>query len=129
VRLTRANFRTGRLEISAYVPVVNFTAFLKSQLWRLRKTGPDKLPLGSFRLQLPGNPNAVNAALCSGRFPGVFTPYPLDHIYPQSDPEKRVLYQCSPTGCMIPGWKEPAQAFDELKQQEGRRPEFRQPVQ
>jgi hypothetical protein len=41
---------------------------------------------------LPGNPNAISAALASGRFPGVFAPYPVEDIYPAGDPENDLLY-------------------------------------
>lgn len=92
VRLTRANYRTGRLEISAYVTAGDFLRFMKKQAWRLQKYDPDRLPLGSFRLQVPGNPNAINAALCSGRFPGVFTPFSIQDIYPEGDLENALLY-------------------------------------
>lgn len=92
VRLTRANYRTGRLEISSYVTPLNFVRFLQKQAWRLQKNDPEKIPLGSFRLQVPGNPNAINAALCSGRFPGVFSPFPIDDIYPADDIENNLLY-------------------------------------
>jgi predicted acylesterase/phospholipase RssA len=109
VRLTRANYRTGRLEISAYVPVEDFVRFLEKQAWRIDVTGPDKLPLGSFRIQVPGNPGAVSAALCSGRFPGVFRPYPLERIYPQDDPENRLLYH------MLKDWLGHPQAEAEIK--------------
>jgi hypothetical protein len=92
VRLTRANFRTGRLEMSTYVPIDSFVRFMEKQAWRLQVANPDQIPLGSFRLQIPGNPNAINAAVCSGRFPGVFSPYPITSIYPASDPENALLY-------------------------------------
>ena len=98
VRLTRANYRTGRLEISAYVPPENFVRFMHRQAWRLQKSDPDAIPLGSFRLQVPGNPKAIDAAICSGRFPGVFTPFPLSDIYPEGDPENALLYQ------LLRGW-------------------------
>jgi hypothetical protein len=98
VRLTRANYRTGRLEISAYIPIGDFVRFMQKQAWRLQKYDPDKIPLGSFRLQVPGNPNAINAAICSGRFPGVFTPFPIQDIYPASDPENALLHR------MLTGW-------------------------
>ena len=91
VRLTRANYRTGRLEISAWIEIEDFVRFMQKQAWKLKAFGPDKLPLGSFRLQVPGNPNAINAALCSGRFPGVFTPYRIEDIYPGADPENLFL--------------------------------------
>jgi predicted acylesterase/phospholipase RssA len=120
VRLTRANYRTGRLEISAWVTVENFVRFLQRQAWRLRAYGPDKLPLGSFRLQVPGNPNAIQAALCSGRFPGVFAPYPIDALYPAGDPENHLLKQ------LLAGWLEDPgvekslqQAFHRLNPPEG----------
>jgi hypothetical protein len=92
VRLTRANYRTGRLELSTYVPLEGFVRFMEKQAWRLQAYGPDKIPLGSFRLLVPGNPVAINAALCSGRFPGVFAPFPISDIYSKSDPENEILY-------------------------------------
>ncbi len=93
VRLTRANFRTGRLEISSYVTLQEFAAFLNKHAWRIDAFGPEKIPLGSFRLKVPGNPLALNAAICSGRFPGVFRPYRLEDIYPESDDDNRMLYR------------------------------------
>jgi predicted acylesterase/phospholipase RssA len=92
VRVTRANYRTGRLEISAYLSIQDFVRYLWKQAYRLEKADPDKIPLGSFRLQLPGNPNAINSALASGRFPGVLPPYPVEDLYPQADPENGLLY-------------------------------------
>jgi hypothetical protein len=91
VRVTRANYRTGRLEISAFLSNEDFVRYLQRQAWRLQRGDPESLPLGSFRLQLPGNPNAVNAALASGRFPGVFMPYPITEIYPLDEPENVLL--------------------------------------
>ena len=91
VRLTRANYRTGRLEISAYLSMEDFVNFMEKQAWRLKVFGPEKLPLGSFRLVVPGNPNAIKAALCSGRFPGVFVPFPIEDLYPTSDPDNLLL--------------------------------------
>jgi hypothetical protein len=110
VRLTRANYRTGRLEISAYVPLENFVRFMHKQAWRLQKYGPEAVPLGSFRLQVPGNPLAIDAAICSGRFPGVFTPFPLSDIYPESDAENAMLYR------LLRGWLGDPQVEDELTQ-------------
>jgi hypothetical protein len=92
VRLTRANYRTGRLEISAYLSPEDFVRYMEKQAFRVEKADPEKMPLGSFRLQLPGNPNAIKAALTSGRFPGVFTPYPIEGIYSADDPENSLLY-------------------------------------
>ena len=92
VRLTRANYRTGRLEISNYLSMDNFVRWLDRQAWRLQSGDPDEIPLGSFRIQMPGNPNALNAALASGRFPGVFCPYPISAIYPADDPENAPLH-------------------------------------
>jgi hypothetical protein len=92
VRVTRANYRTGRLEVSAYISLQQFAIFMKKQAWRLQAYGAEKIPLGSFRLQVPGNPNAINAGICSGRFPGVFAPYPIDYLYPENDPENILLY-------------------------------------
>jgi hypothetical protein len=92
VRLTRANYRTGRLEISGYLSQTDFIRWLERQAWRLQSGDPDQIPLGSFRLQMPGNANAINAGLASGRFPGVFAPYPITAIYPIADPENGPLY-------------------------------------
>ncbi|MCK4900785.1 MAG: hypothetical protein KAS38_18540, partial [Anaerolineales bacterium] len=92
VRLTRANYRTGRLEISGYLSQADFIRWLDRQAWRLQSGDPDKIPLGSFRLQMPGNANAINAGLASGRFPGVFAAYPITSIYPSTDPENEPLY-------------------------------------
>lgn len=93
VRLTRANYRTGRLEIASYLSSQDFLKFMRKQAWRLQKADPEKMPLGSFRLQLPGNPKAVKAALASGRFPGVFAPFPFREIYPSEFKENQLLYQ------------------------------------
>jgi len=92
VRLTRANYRTGRLELSSYVTPQEFAAFLDKHAWRIDNFGPENIPLGSFRLKVPGNPLALNAAICSGRFPGVFRPYKLEDMYPESDKDNRLLY-------------------------------------
>ena len=81
VRLTRTNFRTGRLEVSAHSTAGQFAAFLKKH-WIILDKKDGLLPaLGNARLQTVGNPNAVYAALASGRFPGVFSPLPVDKIY------------------------------------------------
>jgi hypothetical protein len=93
VRLTRANYRTGRLEVSAYQSTEDFVRYLRRQAWRLQSTDPESVPLASFRLQVPGNPNAVNAALASGRFPAVLEPYPVEQIYPAADPENGLLHK------------------------------------
>ena len=93
VRLTRANYRTGRLEIAGYLSSKDFLKFMRKQAWRLQKADPEKMPLGSFRLQLPGNPKAIKAALASGRFPGVFAPFPFREIYPPEYKENQLLYQ------------------------------------
>lgn len=92
VRLTRANYRTGRLEVSTYLSVEDFLRYMEKQAWRLEVSDPEKMPLGSFRLQLPGNPNAVKAALASGRFPGVFAPFAFKDIYPTDLSENGFLY-------------------------------------
>ena len=91
VRLTRANYRTGRLEISSYLSAEDFLAFMETQAWRLNATDPDMIPLGSFRLQLPGNPFALQAALASGRFPGVFAPFPFQALFPEDQSENQLL--------------------------------------
>ncbi len=93
VRLTRANFRTGRLEISAYLEPVDFAIYLANQIWRWEKTPKKGFPLGSHRLHLPGNPNAIAAAMASGRFPGVLAPYPVEKLYPSSDPRNQMLHK------------------------------------
>ena len=93
VRLTRANYRTGRLEVSAYISQESFIKYMKKQAWRLAVSDAEKMPLGSFRLELPGNPNVIKAALASGRFPGVFAPFPFTQIYPDDDPENQLLYK------------------------------------
>jgi hypothetical protein len=109
VRVTRANYRTGRLEISTYVPLENFVRFMEKQAWRLEVSDTEMIPLGSFRLQVPGNPNAVNAGLCSGRFPGVFSPFPLENIYSAADPENQVL------NSMLTNWLDDPAVTDALK--------------
>ena len=110
VRLTRANYRTGRLEISNYLSMENFIHWLKRQAWRLKVGDPNDLPLGSFRIQMPGNPNALNAALASGRFPGVFCPYPITSIYPAHDTENIALYD------MLENWVSGQIVQDALKE-------------
>ena len=92
LRLTRANYRTGRLELSAYTSVEEFLGFLEG-----RDFSRD-ITLGSTRLKLPGNPNAIHAAIASGRFPGVFPPYAITDIYPrpkpgEDQPENALLYE------------------------------------
>jgi predicted acylesterase/phospholipase RssA len=81
VRLTRTNFRTGRLEVSAYNSPAQFAAFLKKHWFRFDKKDGLLPALGNARLQTVGNPNAIYAALASGRFPGVFSPMPVRKIY------------------------------------------------
>ncbi len=91
VRLTRANYRTGRLEISTYLSAEDFLTFMENQAWRLNAADPDMIPLGSFRLELPGNPSSLQAALASGRFPGVFAPFPFQDIFPKEKGENELL--------------------------------------
>lgn len=98
VRLTRANFRTGRLELSNFVTPEAFVAYLLTQAWRLQTASQDTPPLGSHRIHVPGNPSAIGAALASGRFPGVFAPYPVDQIYDLARPENELLAR------MLDGW-------------------------
>jgi hypothetical protein len=81
VRLTRTNFRTGRLEVSAYNSPAQFGAFLKKHWFRFDNEEGLLPSLGNARLQTVGNPNAIYAALASGRFPGVFSPIPVNMIY------------------------------------------------
>ena len=47
VRVTRANYRTGRLEISAHITLDGFINFMEKQAWRIDAFGLDKMPLGS----------------------------------------------------------------------------------
>ncbi|MCL7454664.1 MAG: hypothetical protein M8467_16615 [Anaerolineae bacterium] len=42
---------------------------------------------------MPGNPKAINAALSSGRFPGVLAPFPVEDLYPADDPENSLLHR------------------------------------
>jgi predicted acylesterase/phospholipase RssA len=110
VRLTRANYRTGRLEVSAYLSAEDFVRYMQRQAFRLEREDPDKIPLGSFRLQVPGNPNAINAALASGRFPGVLAPYPVEALYPPDDPENDLLYR------MLANWLDDPAVESEMTQ-------------
>ena len=92
LRLTRANYRTGRLELSTYTSVEEFIRFLEG------RDASQDITIGSSRLKVPGNPNAINAALASGRFPGVFAPCAITDIYPAPEtptdqPENTLLYQ------------------------------------
>ena len=105
VRLTRANYRTGRLELSAFTPIDDFITYLES------RDAARNLTLGSSRLVLPGNPNAINAAIASGRFPGVFAPFPITDIYlegddAQQEPENALLYQILRLGLGAPEVRE-----------------------
>lgn len=108
VRLTRANYRTGRLELSAYVPAAHFARWMQKHAFRLEKADPDKIPLGSLRLQVPGNPGAVSAAFASGRFPGVFVPFPIEAIYPAADPDNALLYR------LLDGWLDDPQVESQI---------------
>ncbi len=110
VRLTRANYRTGRLEISAYLSDEDFMRYMEKQAWRLEAADPEKMPLGSFRLQLPGNPSVIKAALASGRFPGVFAPFPFQEIYPKESSENQLLYR------LLKDWIEDPHVQASLKQ-------------
>jgi hypothetical protein len=110
VRLTRANYRTGRLEISAWIKVEDFVHFMQKQSWKLGAFGPEKLPLGNFRLQVPGNPNAINAALCSGRFPGVFAPYPVEDLYPDKEGENEFLFK------LLANWLADQEVVEQIRQ-------------
>ena len=89
VRMTRTNFRTGRLEVSSYNSAEQFAAFLKKHWFRFDNKEGLLPALGNARLQTIGNPNAINAALASGRFPGVFSPMPIDKIYNLTATEDR----------------------------------------
>ncbi len=108
VRLTRANYRTGRLELSAYVPAANFAQWLQKHAFRLEKADSDKIPLGSLRLQVPGNPDAISAAFASGRFPGVFVPFPVEAIYSADDPDNALLYK------LLAGWLDDPQVKSQM---------------
>ena len=89
VRMTRTNFRTGRLEVSSYNSAEQFAAFLKKHWFRFDNRDGLLPALGNARLQTIGNPNAINAALASGRFPGVFSPIPINKIYDLTGTEDR----------------------------------------
>lgn len=110
VRLTRANFRTGRLEVSAYLSAEDFVRYLRRQAFRLQKADPEKIPLGSFRLQVPGNPDAISAAMASGRFPGVFAPFPVEGIYPRDDADNALLYG------ILAGWLDDPEVQSRMSQ-------------
>ena len=110
MRVTRTNYRTGRLEISAYMQPEDFVRFLEKHAWRVETSDMEKVPLGSLRMLLPGDPNAVEAALCSGRFPGVFAPFPLERIYPTANPANDLLYQLSAS------WLDQSATQEALKQ-------------
>jgi len=70
VRFTRANVRTGRLELSGYVPL--------DDALRALAQGPDKAAN-----TIIGDPNVVDAALASGALPLGFSPISLRRIYPE----------------------------------------------
>jgi hypothetical protein len=91
VRFTRANYRTGRLELSAYITAEDFVAYLENQAWRHKASLQFVTPLGSHRIHVPGNPLALKAALASGRFPAVFAPMPIDKIYDLNAPDNVLL--------------------------------------
>lgn len=103
LRLTRANYRTGRLEISTCHTEEEFVRYLRNQAWRLKKEPLEKIPLTSLRLELPGDPSVVDAALASGRFPGVFKPFSIQDIYPQGKAQNDLLYQMLSFGLHSPG--------------------------
>ncbi len=92
LRLTRTNFRTGLFEISAYVPKKAFAQAVAGY-WRVNNLPREGFPVTSFRLELPGNPRVIDAALAASRYPGVFSPLPLHRIYPEDDPENAFLYR------------------------------------
>jgi predicted acylesterase/phospholipase RssA len=108
VRLTRANYRTGRLEISMYQSAESFLHYLSTHAWHLEQDWNRVAPLGSTRLQTAGNPNAIHAALASGRFPGVFAPFPVKEIYLDA-PENRL------TRLMLDSWLDSDEAEAALK--------------
>jgi hypothetical protein len=109
VRLTRANYRTGRLELSACYTLDEFAAYLDRQAWRLMGPELKLAPIGSHRLQVPGNPFAIDAALASGRFPGVFAPYSVQSIYDLADSENDLLRR------MLTSWLDDAALLQQLK--------------
>jgi predicted acylesterase/phospholipase RssA len=112
VRLTRANYRTGRLEISMYQSPVGFVRYLAGHAWHLEKNWNRIAPLGSSRLQMVGNPNAIGAAIASGRFPGVFAPFPIWQIYQLNKespgPENELL------NSILQGWMDKPQVEESL---------------
>jgi hypothetical protein len=110
VRLTRANYRTGRLELSACYSMDEFAAYLDRQAWRLMGPELKLAPIGSHRLQVPGNPFAIDAALASGRFPGVFAPFPVQSIYDLSAPDNDMLRR------LLTNWLEDPAVLQQLKE-------------
>lgn len=104
VRLTRANYRTGRLEISTHYTDEDFVAFLDKHDWRFMTAPREGLPIGSYRIQVPGNPTAIDTALASGRFPGVFAPFPITDIYDLERADNALLKH------ILSGWLEAPEA-------------------
>ncbi len=78
VRFTRANVRTGRLEISGYFPLEEIRAAIAEH--------PDRA-----LSKIVGDPNAIEAALASGAFPAAFPPVELSRIYPPGNPTNDAL--------------------------------------
>ena len=96
VRLTRANFRTGLLEISAYISKEAFAQKI-TNYWRFEVMPEEGFPVTNWRIELPGNPVVIDAALASSRYPAVFSPYPFEKIYPRGD-ENDLLYSILENG-------------------------------
>lgn len=75
-RFSRTNIRTGRAEVSAYVP-------LERELTRARVMPPEG---GANLKSIVGNPKLSEAALASGSFPVAFPPVSIEDIYPYKQP-------------------------------------------
>ena len=83
VQFTRTNYRSGRLELSACVSDEEFQEFLQKKVTSWLQEKVPNSDFASVRFKFPGNPNALEAAIASGRFPIVFEPIPIERIYPE----------------------------------------------
>lgn len=83
VRFTRANYRTGKLEISGCFSRDDLKRFIKKNIHYLnwQKYGDKPSDFARLRMIINGNPKAVEAALASTRLPGIFRPKKFSEIY------------------------------------------------
>jgi hypothetical protein len=81
VRLTRTNYRTGLLEVSAYISPVEFYWYTRQFFQLQQDITQDAFPFRKHRLYIPGNPLVIGAALASARLPVVFPPLPFAEVY------------------------------------------------